>query len=615
MSSLAENKEHQQTVDIKEPYRISYIKIQKLDSKNYLVTTPTRALLKLHPAIIEFFLKFKNIQTFDQHIDEHWKKIPWNKRKVLYSPLLNCFWEYYDEIKFSKNMFIEIIYKICIKLLSEGLFETVNYQIKSASVAIKKPSVNIITNERIDYLKQNIQSQLNCFSSNSNESYEINIFDDSRNQKLSPSFDSHKNIKINYYGIKKKQQIQAKLTHAGFDKQILDYLLFSDRRIGGTYGANRNFFLLKNAGNIAYSTDDDIFANLHKPKDTNENLIELTSSWKGYWKTFSSREEVLNQVQSEHFDYLNTHSSILDKNVYELIQNKTIDSKNLILDRTLCELLNGKVKISSSGIYGDSGSTMRSQVFFLSGDSEDEALYSFEQYQKTLNSKEIIKHYKHLCISNSGSFMAGSHSVDLSDLAPPFFPNFRNEDGLFWEIWNLVESNIYSAYLPYMHYHNPPENRNTTYNIDDEYINVDTELALSGLLLKGNFHQNNISGNMKYLSTQILNRFNISDDQFQQLILDYYISKVSSAINELEVRLESKDKKRPNFWKKDLKKLIESYKNNSIKRFKPYPDDIQTDSNSDGISLFKTFLINYAKALQMWPELFQYCKQHPEIFD
>ena len=127
-------------------------------------------------------------------------------------------------------------------------------------------------------------------SAQKNRQLTLNVFDDSAikenqiiNRKISSTINNISGGTVNYYGIKEKTEFSDHLKKSvkkkGINQTLLDYAFYGDSELSGltTAGANRNFIILKMAGEKIICIDDDV---VYKPmtSKTGKDRIEISDN-------------------------------------------------------------------------------------------------------------------------------------------------------------------------------------------------------------------------------------------------------------------------------------------------------------------------------------------------
>ena len=76
-------------------------------------------------------------------------------------------------------------------------------------------------------------------------------------------------------------------------------------------------------------------------------------------------------------------------------------------------------------------------------------------YTAALQSRELLRQHLSTTITHTGPLMATCIGLDNRDLLPPFFPAWRNEDGVFGRVLHHCFPHGYAAHLPFVLPHVP----------------------------------------------------------------------------------------------------------------------------------------------------------------
>lgn len=203
-----------------------------------------------------------------------------------------------------------------------------------------------------------------------------------------------------------------------------------------SYGANRNVGLLACAGHQVLFFDDDTICALRclpKLECTSNKLIALAHLEPWSVTAFSNRREMYAHLHADTGCLLDMHEQYLGKLLWELDAEGKLDMTDA------CEHIrqrvyqrNGKVCVTSSGIYGDSGFKHLS-ILTTGGPSGSGRIFTSNDalLRNPAASRHCIRQAVAPIVHHTGSLLSTAFALDNTGPIAPFFPIGRGEDYLF----------------------------------------------------------------------------------------------------------------------------------------------------------------------------------------
>jgi hypothetical protein len=236
-------------------------------------------------------------------------------------------------------------------------------------------------------------------------------------------------------------------------------------------GATRNAILLRTAGALLYSVDDDTFCRACRAPGSGASGLAVREgrSVDEFW-FYPDREACLRGGESLSLDIFAEHERFLGRRVGEPVDAALAEGSGTIDLHECCAhfLLDlhrdtGRICLTANGIVGDSGLYSGMGILTHPGSATRERLCQSEQtLRQALSSRNVLSHAPVASIVHGGSVMSMFLGIDNRELTLPFLPLYRNEDGVFGFSVQQCLPDCYLAHLPWALAHDPPEIRTYT---------------------------------------------------------------------------------------------------------------------------------------------------------
>lgn len=260
-------------------------------------------------------------------------------------------------------------------------------------------SINFVTRDRVECFRRTAATYAENIHRFRRDA-RMAVFDDSRDvatraqyRRAVEEVQETYGISMQYVGAEEKNQLLQRLVgEGGVPEAVARFTLFGDAAAGGTWGANRNAFLLHTAGEVALSVDDDIPCRI-APAPERKPGLRLSSEHDPceYW-FYPTRDQALAELRFEERDILSVHEELLGKRLAACIaQNSNIQwDDNADIVALALNAQHARVLATVAGFAGDSGVPSH-RVFALKGTSRQRLESSPDAYQVALRSGEIVK--------------------------------------------------------------------------------------------------------------------------------------------------------------------------------------------------------------------------------
>ena len=251
---------------------------------------------------------------------------------------------------------------------------------------------------------------------------------------------------VDYAGAAEARALRERLAAAGASETMLDFALTP-----GSIGANRNLVLLLTAGEHVLMADDDMIC---EPW-TRETAARGVAVW-GHTdpqdsEFLVSREDVRHAAAWSSGDLLAAHEALLDHPMQELLTSGDPPDLGEICGHLIAALAEGRraaVRLTFTGMAGDSGTYCPYSRLFASGPTQARLAASRDVFERALRTREVLRIVSRATLTHDPRCMAGCMGLANQAGVPPFPPIGRNEDGVFGAMVNALDPLTLFAYVP-----------------------------------------------------------------------------------------------------------------------------------------------------------------------
>jgi hypothetical protein len=271
---------------------------------------------------------------------------------------------------------------------------------------------------------------------------------------------------ISFVGRKEKVRMHQTL-RALCDASLLDFTFPP-----GASG-NRNIMLLLSSGENVLLVDDDMVCDVWQPRRTaDEHGSTRTTDEHGSTRIllgghveerdiafYSRRKDVCDSLVHSRVDLLNAHQAVLGRSVRSLASSKAgIDTRSACAH--LQAAARGKrraaVRMTLSGIAGDTGATYPDRLLFSTGRWKTVLAGSRQSFETAFKSREVCKVANRYVVMHEIACMTGCLGLANTSMTPPFLPVGRNEDGLFGATLSALDPRAVGCHIPFAVVHASP---------------------------------------------------------------------------------------------------------------------------------------------------------------
>jgi hypothetical protein len=419
-----------------------------------------------------------------------------------------------------------------------------------------------------------------------------------------------------YNGPEEKRLLLALLTRAGaIPRDVVEFGLFGPAGHTPTMGANRNAILLQTAGEMVLSTDDDTIGQPRVLSGMDEDgSLQLGSDGDptSFW-FFPDRPSALASTVPAKIDIVGAHEKLLGRSIWSLLApaaaNGAVDLK-LACDHLLQSIWSrkGQVTITLNGSVGDSG--MYSGLHLLAhGDPATRLrlVDSEEACQTALRSREVLRQARSATVCHGSPFIGMFVGIDNRGLLPPFFPAYRNEDGVFGCTLTQCVDSCYFGYLPWALMHTPLSGRDYRRDAAATVRISDLVCACMSTWICTN-RWLSVAARLRSLGRHLIEIGSIEPDDFRELLRMLMLRQTSLRITHEESILRHHGGQ-PEYWAADLRKNIESRLMAAVKPDYIVPVDLpQHLPKEERLGQVQNLIRRYGELLLWWPPIVEQAK-------
>jgi hypothetical protein len=277
-------------------------------------------------------------------------------------------------------------------------------------------------------------------------------------------------LSVFYAGQDEKRNYANLLTDDGdIPPQVVQFAIFGLPGFGTTIGANRNTLLLHSVGSMCLSVDDDVICKVFAPPQISASGLKLACRTDlGELWFFPDFESAVSSVDVQDTDIIAAHETMLGRRLIDILEEKP--SASVADTEDMCGAMRkglystkGRVVVTLNGCVGDSGFFSEKTVLtYRNASTRDRMIASDRAYTVALNSRYVIRQVPSRTICHPEPLMATIIGMDNRELLPPFFPLYRNEDGLFARTLALSVDQGYCGHIPLSLLHAPHSIRTYT---------------------------------------------------------------------------------------------------------------------------------------------------------
>ena len=484
---------------------------------------------------------------------------------------------------------------------------------QSIIAQIKESGIVIRSCDRPKQLNRMLKSLLK-YQNQFKTAFNIQIFDDSTTEKLETEIENiciefKSDLNITFFGSAWQLQFINMLKSEFVDNiETINWLL-AKKQDTFTGGRVWNLALLNNAGKKFLFFDDDY---IFEPRVLNDNKKKLDLNDRPDLRVgFSLNLSDIRQssVIYQH-DILTEMLDSCGKSVGNWLTDTEIEFSSLE-NISLLELqrINSKsvIKSTGNGTWGSPRSNSNYWLYYLQGEQKKEFWKSREVYLDNIEASSLIHYsdnYEFLSITNFSP-----SAIDNSSMTPFAAPQNRVEDHFFNAVSLFCYPDQVSLHYPFMmgHIQANTRNRSSTNHIARR-PNFNKFVADYSLTLLKSTDAVNPQLRLKTLAKYIMGLADSSDMNINNRLKEYLSQVRSDMVLSMQQQLAASPNA-PVYWQADVRELIEANGKAVLSNNAPVLGDWDSKLNvQQCVDLARTELINIAEAMEVWPDLWEFCQ-------
>jgi hypothetical protein len=475
--------------------------------------------------------------------------------------------------------------------------------------------VAIPTNGRFYHLERAIESYVACvqlyartpqfFIADGTRSAQAQGITQALIQKVAKS----SGLEFYYSGTQEKCSFLKYLTdQCEVPSEVLEFGLMGPRNCEVKTGANRNAILLQTLGDIVLSADDDSQCKVGSLASEDERrMICLGGEWNipEVW-SFADREAALKSISPISIDIFDEHETLLGKSLTQVVSKN--HSGLLKFENPCAHLLEsllsaeGTIPVTFAGVAGDSGQSPYVAALFHSQATRTRFTRSEHHYATAMASREVVRQYLSKTVCHSGAPMTTTVGLDNRALLPPFFPGYRNQDGIFAATISKCLRQTFFGHIPWALAHDPPSARKSHSKLGSAFRI--SEIVIGLVSEWHNSSHNDSEGEcLISLGRYLINVGSLSEREFGERVRLVFLNRISKIISRGEM-LISNSGGGPDYWVRDLKDQVCELLNSVESQFCELPIDLVEDVGPGQVLLTAKDLVKrFGELLYWWPAI------------
>ncbi len=487
-------------------------------------------------------------------------------------------------------------------------------------------SVMVRTCDRPEQLRRLLNSFLDNEKRFKNQ-YRYIILDDSKppeqQQKNSQSVAEFaaRGLHVAYYGQIAQQQFTENLCQQ-FPQHAptIQWLLNATPGYGAaSYGRPWNHALLLSAGERFVMFDDDALPMAYKsPQHT--STVEISGRERQV-NFYPDRDELLKRTQIADIDPIAQHQEILGATLTQALGHfsggtLTQASVSHLQPQEIPRVAKASpVLLTVAGSFGDPGINSPGWLFDLDKDSRQRFITSEADYLHNCSSRTLWCGHPGLHFATSKGLMTTTAmGLDNRRLLPPTAPEFGNEDALFGAATQYLYPNMLVLEFSWGLLHLPEPPRRWDRDALDKAARPNVLGYLADLALRDapRCLAGHTAQRLHTLATLYLDIADADESTFKTALQEHRLSMRADVIRRLHNRLQE-HRNAPDYWIKDAQRIITA--NGTSTPF----DDVNSSNQAElsagrlGSVGMRDVLQRYGSALNIWPELWNYCRKNKSL--
>lgn len=499
------------------------------------------------------------------------------------------------------------------KLLIEDQEWLQSISVDSQQSQIQPAGIVIRSCDRPEQLARMLDSLVK-YQQKHNQDFNVQVYDDSSSEKHEKELeklcsDYHGRLNIHFYGAAWQAQFLRMLKEEFAEQShCIDWLLAPQSEVF-TGGRVWNFALLNNAGKKFLFFDDDYILEprqldsqskrvdfsdrLDLSVGFSNNLSDIKQSTNNY------EQDILTQMLTSCGQTLGNWLTTTDA------EPSSLQNLNLLELQRIDE--NSVIKSTCNGTWGSPRSNSNYWLYFLDGEQKHEFWKSREAYLENIEASNLMHYSDGYDLLSLSKFSPSA--IDNSTLTPFALPTHRVEDHFFNSLMLYCYPNQVSLHFPVMMGHIQTQKRDRSgMNHIARRPNFNKFVADYALTLIERTDATSPELRMQTLAYYVKGLADSAENNLHNRLKEYLTQIRSDIVLEMQNQL-AKSPDAPVYWQADVRELIEANGKAILKNDPPILDDWDNQmSKQECIDQARIELNEVAEALELWPEIWNFCK-------
>ena len=413
-------------------------------------------------------------------------------------------------------------------------------------------------------------------------------------------------VSTRYMGISEKEAYAPHLAkRAGVPLETVRSAILDTFELGFTRGANTNALMLDTLGEAVFSFDDDSTCRLSRL--SSDEGFELSSSHRSVRTlAFRDYESLLEQATEQTICLFEEHERWLGRSLRHILRSeKSVGCDDagpaLVLDAVRGR---GRVSLSWSGIYGDSGSEFNTYYLTMVGADLDRLVESEDVYRAALERRILWKAPAKTRITRHPLFQSVAFALDNRRFLPPFLPFLRASDKVFGQMLTICSQESLIAHLPWSVLHQPWPHRQQSADWVWRKAGALRLAELVGICLQtAPDRPRGASGEerLKILGRHLVYLSRLAPAEFQALLYPTLMQRWTAELHGLDGHLRLQGE-RPSFWAEDVRQAMGTLERRLLSDEPLQLEEPLLSDDRTSVSA-RTLLRTFGEVAEAWPAL------------
>ena len=431
-----------------------------------------------------------------------------------------------------------------------------------------------------------------------------------RNRSAAAEVAARYGVRMTYIGPAEKIAYAAALgARAGVPAAVAEFAIGNPDGYPITVGGNRNALLLHGAGDLVAQVDDDTRARFAAVPGQLPGLA-LTSldDPSEMWFPGTDEPTMPDRVVVARA-YASLHEELLGKTVAACVEERRREALDVAgASARFFRRLDphGRVRVTQIGCAGDTGTGSMWFLLVEAGRSRERLFASEERYRRAFTGRQIVRGPPRASITDGMFCMTMSVGLDAREILPPFLPVQRNSDGLFGVMLRLCVPGAFSAFLPWVTEHTPPEPRSASFDAFFESLgHTASEDALLCLIAASHVERDRIDPrvSLRALGATLERWASWPLAELEELVRVHVLRARSLDVALLDDALR-RFRRTPAYWARDVDEALSRLRAALPKPALGLPADlVAAFGDAEGREANRRMVRRFGELLRCWPDL------------